>query len=364
MATTRAVAGPPAASPPAVEPDSADRTAGAALAARRRRRVLGLAVLGALLLLAAAASLAVGTRTIPLGDVWSALVAPVGTEHDVIVRELRVPRTLLAITVGLALGAAGALAQGHTRNPLADPGLLGVSAGAAFAVVLAITLLGVGTPLTYVWAALLGALAASLLVFGLGTSGRGGASPVVLALAGAAVSALLGALTTAVVLSDLGTLDAYRTWVVGSLAGRGTDVLLQVLPFLLAGLVLAAVNAPALDTLGLGDDAARSLGLHVLRARLLGVAAVTLLTGAAVAACGPIGFVGLVVPHVARAVTGPAHRWLVPTSALCGAVLLLAADVLGRVVARPAEVQAGIVLAVLGAPAFVALVRRRRLVAV
>jgi iron complex transport system permease protein len=332
-------------------------------AARARRRALAGGVLALLVLLALAvvASVAIGARGIPLGHVWSAVVAPAGSPDDVVVRSLRLPRTGLGLVVGVALGVAGALIQGHTRNPLADPGLLGVSAGAAFAVCLAVYAFGITSVAGSVWFALAGALVASVVVFGLGT--LGGGTPVTLVLAGAAVTAFLGALTNGLVLSDTQTLDAYRFWAVGSLVGRGDGVLGQVLPFLLAGLLLAAVNAPALNTLQLGEDVARGLGQRIGPARATGIAAVTLLTGSAVAASGPIAFVGLVVPHVARAITGPDHRWLLPYSGLLGALLLLVADVVGRVLAAPAELPVGLVLAFVGAPFFVALVRRRKLVA-
>ncbi|NEK59557.1 iron chelate uptake ABC transporter family permease subunit [Geodermatophilus sabuli] len=321
-----------------------------------------LAGLVVLVAVTAALSIAVGTRSIGLGTVWQALTDPgLASEEAVIVRELRLPRTALGLMVGLALGVAGALTQGHTRNPLGDPGLLGVTAGASLGVVLAIWLLGVGTPAGYVWFAFAGALLGTVLVFTLGSLGRGGATPVTLALAGAALSALFFALVRAILVSDTDSLDSFRFWVVGALAGRDADVAWQVAPFLAAGLLLALLNAPALDLLGLGEDVARGLGQRIWLARLVGLAAVTLLCGAATAACGPIAFVGLVVPHVVRSVTGPAHRWLVPCSALAGAALLLAADVIGRVVARPGELQVGIVLALLGAPFFIALVRRRRL---
>lgn len=329
----------------------------------RARRLGLLGVLLLLLLGTVAAGLAVGAREIPLAEVWSALVAPTGAENDVVVRSLRVPRTLLGVAVGLALGMAGALMQGHTRNPLAEPGLLGVSAGAAFLVVVGIHVFGVASLSGYVWFAFAGAFGASVLVFLLGSASRDGATPVTLALAGVAVTALLQAFTSALVLADSRTLDQYRFWAVGSLAGRDDDVALQVLPFLLVGVVLALANAPGLNLLALGEDVARGLGVRVAATRWTGLAAITLLTGAATAACGPIAFVGLVVPHVCRALTGPDHRWLVPTSGLAGAVLLLGADVVGRVVVRPGELQVGIVLALVGAPFFVALVRRRKLVA-
>lgn len=327
-------------------------------------RVGGLWLLLALAVLAAGLSIAVGTRSIGPGTVWQALTdSGLAGDEAVVVRELRLPRTLLGVLVGLSLGVAGALMQGHTRNPLGDPGLLGVAAGASAAVVLAIFVLGITTPAGYVWFAFGGALAGSVAVFVIGSSGRGGATPVSLALAGAALSALLYALVRAVLVSDAQTLDSYRFWVVGSLAGRDATIAWQVLPFIAVGLVLALVNAPALNLLGLGEDVARGLGQTVWLARGIGITAITLLTGAATAACGPIGFVGLVVPHVARAVTGPDHRWLIPYSGLLGVVLLLLADVVGRVVVRPGELQVGIVLALVGAPFFIALVRRRTLAA-
>jgi iron complex transport system permease protein len=351
--TSTATAGAPAGTAPAGTPRPG----------RRRARLTGgLLILLVLLAVVAVLSIAVGARAIAPADVWSALLAPGGTDDDVVVRALRLPRTALGVVVGLALGVAGALIQGHTRNPLADPGLLGVSAGAAFAVSLAVFAFGVTSVAGSVWFALAGALLASVVVFVLGTMGDGGGSPVTLALAGAAVTALLGALTSALVLMDSTALDTYRFWVVGSLVGRGEGVLVQVLPFVAVGLLLAAVNAPALNTLQMGEDVARGLGQRIGLARAGGVAAVTLLTGAAVSVSGPIAFVGLVVPHVARAVTGPDHRWLLPYSGLLGAVLLVAADVLGRVLARPGELPVGLVLAFVGAPFFIALVRRHRLV--
>ena len=329
----------------------------------RTRRLLGLGLLVVLAVVAALASIAVGTRSIGLGDVWRALADPsLATDDAVIVRGLRIPRTVLGLLVGTALGIAGALMQGHTRNPLGDPGLLGVTAGASLAVVLAISLLGVGTPAGYVWFALAGALAGTVLVYAIGSAGPGGATPLTLALAGAALSALLYALVRALLVGDAQTLDSFRFWVVGSLAGRGADVAWQVAPFIAVGIALAVANTPALNLLSLGEDVARGLGQRIWPARAVGLFAVTLLCGAATAACGPIAFVGLVAPHVVRAVTGPDHRWLIPCAGLLGAVLLLTADVLGRVVARPGELQAGIVLALIGAPFFIALVRRRRTV--
>ena len=333
-----------------------------ALARRRRRRIIGLLVLVGLAVLACLASIAIGSKPIGLDDVWHGLVAPTGTENDIIIRSLRIPRTELALLAGAALGVAGALIQGHTRNPLADPGLLGVTSGAALAVVIGIFAFDLTSLYSYVWLAFLGAVLTTGLVFVLGSAGRGGPTPLTLALAGAAVSALMVGLISALAVIDQQSLETFRFWRVGAVAGRDPVVIGQVLPFLAVGLVLALANAPGLNALSLGEDVARSIGQHVQRTRVLGIVAITLLTGGAVAACGPIGFVGLVVPHVARYITGPDHRWLLPYSALIGAALLLVADIIGRVIVWPSELQVGIVLALIGAPVFIAIVRRRRLV--
>ena len=328
-------------------------------------RVTGLLILLVILAVVVVASVAVGARPLSFGEIWHGLTPPYGatpTEADIIVRELRLPRTLLGLVTGIALGLAGGLIQGHTRNPLADPGILGVSAGAACAVVLAITFLDVTSAGGYIWFALAGALVTSLAVFGLAAVGSRSPSPVSLVLGGAAVAAFLSAITSAVVLLDQNTLDAYRFWVVGSVAARGLDILTPLLPFFSVGILLALANAPGLNLLSLGEEVARSLGTSIALNRIIGVTAITLLAGAATAACGPIAFIGLAVPHVARAFTGPDYRWLLPCSALIGAIMLITCDILGRVTARPGELQVGIVLALVGAPFFIALVRRRKLV--
>ncbi|NUT43983.1 MAG: iron ABC transporter permease [Thermoactinospora sp.] len=320
-----------------------------------------LCVLAAALLAAVVLSITIGAKAVPLTDAWQALTAPTGSENDIIIRSLRVPRTVLGVLAGIALGVAGALMQGHTRNPLADPGLLGVTQGAAFLMVSSIIFLGVSNLYAYIWFGLAGALIASVGVFALGmVGGRGGPTPVTLALAGTAVSAFLYALTSAIVLLDEQAMDVFRFWQAGSIAARGADVVWQIVPFIAAGLILALANAPGLNALSLGEDVARSLGQDVNRTRVVGVAAVTLLTGASVAACGALAFVGLIVPHLARHLSGTDHRWLLPYSGLIGAALLLVADVIGRVVAPPGELEVGVVLALLGAPFFIALVRRRK----
>jgi iron complex transport system permease protein len=252
--------------------------------------------------------------------------------------------------------------QGLSRNPLADPGILGVNFGASLAVVVAIALLGVASPSGYLWFAFAGAALASALVYAVSSLGREGATPVKLAIAGAAVSAALGSLITAVELTSRSSLDAMRFWQVGSLAGRGFGVLWQVLPTLAAGAVLALALGRLLNGLALGDDVARGLGQRVGVTRALCGVAIVLLCGSATAAVGPIAFAGLIVPHLARRVVGADYRWILAYSAIVAPALLLACDILGRVVAPPGELQVGVVLAFVGAPVFVALVRRGRTV--
>ncbi|MFE3282299.1 FecCD family ABC transporter permease [Streptomyces sp. NPDC059233] len=320
-------------------------------------------VLAALVVIVAAmgcASLAIGTKAVPLSDVLAAISGS-DAGDAVVVRELRMPRTFLGLLVGLSLGAAGAVAQDITRNPLGDPGLIGISAGGSFAVAASIGVLGLTSSYQYIWFAFLGGALAGLIAYAVGGTGHGGATPAKLALAGAAVTVLLDAGTNTLVLLDVRTLDQYRFWAVGSLAGRDPELGVQLLPFVVVGLVLAIGLGGRLNALALGDDLASSLGTPVKSTRALGALAVILLTGAAVAAAGPVTFIGLVVPHVVRAFTGPDARWLVPCSALGGASLMLAADVVGRMVARPGELEAGVVTALLGAPFLALLVKRGKL---
>lgn len=332
------------------------------LVTRRRRRLVGIVGLVAVLAVSCLLSVLIGSKIVPLDAVWHAFVASSGSENDLIINQLRLPRTVVGVLAGAALGLAGALMQGHTRNPIADPGILGITQGAALAVVLSVYAFGVTSIYGSIWFGFAGALLGALAVFSIGSVGRGGATPVTLALAGTAISFLLQAITSAVVLFDQQSLQTYRFWKIGSIAVTDSSVILQVLPFLAVGVVLALANASGLNALSLGEDVARSLGHRVRWSRRLGVAAIAVLVGGAVALCGPISFVGLVVPHVARFVTGADYRWLLPFAALMGASLVLLTDVLGRVVARPSEVQVGVVLAMVGAPFFIALVRRRKLV--
>ena len=322
---------------------------------------MGLGTLVAVLAIAAAVSLAVGARALSPAEVWHGLFAAPDsdqrlTEIRLIVRTVRMPRTVLAIVAGIALGIGGALIQGYTRNPIADTGLLGVNSGASFAVVSVIAVLGFADPFQYVWFAFLGAAGSGVVVFGLASIGRGAGNPLTLALAGQGITVFLAAMTTAVALSDQASLNALRFWNAGSVAGVGFDVIWPVALFIAVGLVLAVTTLPALNLLNLGDDVARGLGVNIALSRTIGIAAITLLAGAATAACGPIAFLGLMVAHVARYLTGPDYRWLVPYAGLLGAVVLLLCDIVGRLVVRPGELDAGVVVALLGAPFFAALV--------
>lgn len=289
---------------------------------------------------------------------WDALLDSGHPDHAVYTA--RIGRTLLGLAVGAALGLAGALMQGLTRNPLADPGILGVNAGAAFAMVLAISVFGVSGLHGYIWFAFVGAAVATLVVHGIAALAPGGATPVALAIAGAALTAAVTSWTSGVLLVDRATIESFRLWQVGTVGGRGIDVLLAGLPFLVVAALLAVPGARLLDALALGDDVARGLGRHVTRDRLVVGLAIVLLAGTATALAGPIAFVGLIVPHAVRAVAGAGHGRLLPLSAGAGAVLVVVADTVGRVVLPPAEVQVGIMTAVVGAPAFLALIRRGR----
>ncbi|MET8957241.1 iron chelate uptake ABC transporter family permease subunit [Streptomyces sp. NPDC004533] len=324
---------------------------------RRAIRSFGLLLSLVILALVVLASIAVGAKGLSPQQVWHGLFHDSGTYADVVVGD-RLSRTVLGLLAGAALGLSGAVLQALTRNPLADPGLLGINAGASAAVVTAITYFGVTSLSGYVWFAFFGAAAVGALVWFLG--GSRGATPVRLALAGTAISAALYGYLQAVMITDDAALGKMRFWTVGSLASATDSTIRQVLPFLVAGTALALGLARPLNAVAMGDDTARALGAGLNRTRALAMAAATVLCGAATAACGPIVFVGLMVPHAVRSFTGPDLRWILPYATVLSPVLLLGSDVIGRVVARPAELQVGIVTAIIGGPVFIFLVRRRR----
>ncbi|PSL05399.1 iron complex transport system permease protein [Haloactinopolyspora alba] len=343
-------------------PPTAEATA-QGLARSTTARVLWLVAAVAVLAIVCMASIAVGAKSIPLDEVVAALFGSGDVNNQVIVGDMRVNRTLLGLMCGVALGLAGAIMQALTRNPLADPGILGVNAGASFGVVLGVSLLGAMSLFGYIWFAFAGAALASVVVYALASVGNAEATPVRLALSGVAFAAVLMGFTQAMILMDSEVLDVFRFWQVGSLAGRNADTVDSVLPFIAVGVVLALGLARTLNTMALGDDTASALGANVLVARIVGVLAVTLLCGAATAAVGPIGFVGLIVPHVVRTFTGPDQRWVLPFCLVVAPILMLLSDVLGRVVLSTGELQVGIVTTIIGGPVLIALVRSRRTVA-
>ncbi|MCP3760501.1 iron ABC transporter permease [Streptomyces sp. TBY4] len=327
------------------------------------RRIAWTAAGLAALVCAVLLSLAVGARAIPPGEVFHALFRGATGPDAEVVRTLRVPRTLIALMVGAGLALAGTALQGITRNPIADPGILGISQGAGVAVVCAIAFAGVHTLSGYVWFAFAGAGIASVAVYAVASGGRGGATPVKLALAGAAINALLVSVTMGVLTTKASALDEFRFWQVGSITGRDLGVVHQIWPFLLIGALLVLSVARGLDALALGEDLAKGLGQNVAAVRIVGGLGATILTGAGVAAAGPIAFVGLAVPHLARALVGSDHRWVLPMAALIGPVMLLVADVLGRILVPPGEVPAGVMTALIGVPFLITLVRRKTVTA-
>ncbi len=325
----------------------------------RRALLLGLTVGCGALFIALVASVRFGAAQIGTFEVIGAFTGYDGSEEDLIVRTLRVPRALISALVGASLGVAGALMQGLTRNPLAEPGILGINAGAAFAVVVSVFLLGVSSLSTYALFAFLGAGVAAAVVYGLGSLGRGGMSPMKVTVAGAAMSALLSSLTTTVLILDQRTLDEIRFWLAGSVAGRDLELMLHVLPYMMIGLLLALALGRQVTTLTLGEDVAAGLGQRTAWVKIGAAVAVVLLAGSAVSVAGPIVFAGLVVPHLARFLAGVDYRWILPYSVLVGAILLVLADVAARLVLRPQELPLGVMTALVGAPFFIYLVRWR-----
>lgn len=330
------------------------------LARSTSTRTFGFLLMAVLLLAVTAASVAVGARDIAFATIWESLVAYDSdlAEH-LMIREMRIPRTVVGLVIGPALGLCGALIQAFTRNPLADPGILGVNAGATFAVTLAVGFLGLASPLGYIWFALAGAGAVTVLVYLLGSIGGGRSTPAKLVLAGVAISAVLGGLTSAVILADREAFDDLRFWGVGSIGGRQLDVVLSFAPFIAVGVLIALAVARPLNALALGDELGAALGVRIGIVRVGVIVAVTLLAGTATALAGPIGFLGLMVPHVVRWIVGPDQRWIMAYTLLVSPALLLIADIVGRIIMPSGELRVGLVTAVVGAPVLILLARRR-----
>lgn len=330
------------------------------LVASNAQRLFWLLVAGAVLVIVVILGIAVGSRDIPLATVVDALFHYNDSDDHAIVMTLRLPRTLLGLLTGAALGISGALIQALTRNPLADPGILGVNAGASFFVALAVGYFGVTSIGSYIWFAFAGAVVATVLVYAIGSVGRGAATPIRLTLAGVAIGAVLSGVTTGLTLLNPVAFERLRFWNAGSLTAPGFETIIVVSPFILVGLALALAVSRPLNAVALGDDLAASLGANIVRIRVLVVIAVTLLAGAATAAAGPIAFVGLMVPHVARWISGPDQRWIAAFTIVLAPILMIVSDILGRIVMRPGELQVGIVTAFVGAPVLILLARRRK----
>ncbi|MDR2616004.1 MAG: iron ABC transporter permease [Oscillospiraceae bacterium] len=305
-------------------------------------------------------SLAFGSRPISFSAFINGLRrADSGLIEEIVVRE-RIPRTVFGLLAGASLGVSGALMQAVTRNPIADPGILGVNTGAAFAVVCGVAFLGISRPSEYIWLALGGAAISAAIVYAIGSSGHGGATPIKLALSGAAFSAAVSSLTSAVLLPRERALNTFRFWQVGGVGGATWDGMLTIAPFLAAGLLLGLLSSPSLNAIALGDDVAASLGVRTGRARVISAAAGVLLCGATTALAGPIGFVGLMVPHAVRLIVGADQRKILPLSAVGGAALLTLSDIIGRILGRPGELEVGVVTAFIGAPALIAIAMRSK----
>lgn len=324
-----------------------------------RRRLVGLVVALVVLAVLLVLSVMIGSTTIAPSVVWNALFHPADDLDHFAIRDFRLPRTIVGLVVGVALGLAGALIQALTRNPLAEPGILGVHAGASLAVTVAVGLLGVRDISGYMWFAFGGALVVTLLVLALGST-RQGSSPIFLVLVGVCVTAVLGGLREALQLTNPEAFDAMRSWNAGSITGRPLELLWPVLPFFAVAVVLTFVVSGPLNALALGDELAAAQGVRLRRTRILAVVALSMLGGGATAVAGPILFLGLMVPHVARWIVGPHQRWIFAYSIVIAPSLLLVSDILGRVVLRPGEIQVGIVTAFVGAPVLIALVRRQK----
>jgi iron complex transport system permease protein len=323
-------------------------------------RSVGLLVaLGAVILIGLI-SIRIGSIGVSNTDVWNAIFNYHSDSYnETVIRTLRLPRTVIAIGIGGALAVAGAVMQAVTRNPLAGPDILGVNSGASFAIVSSMFFFGFDSITQYMWFGFAGAAVAAALVYIVGSAGKGGATPIKLALAGVVISSLLTAWTSSLTLLDEDTLDQARFWFAGSVVGRELSLFWTVSPFLIGGTLACLLMGHQLNVLSMGEDAARALGMQTGRIRIISSVLVVLISGAAVSVAGPIAFVGLATPHIVRSIVGPDYRWVLPYSVLIGAVFLTTADVIGRVVTRPGEIQVGIVTAIVGAPFLIYLARKR-----
>lgn len=338
---------------------TASRPAGWSQSALRMAGLVGSVIVLAVI---AVVSLRFGSIDITNSDAWNAIVAYSEASYEqTIVRFLRVPRTVIAIVVGCGLGVAGAVMQGVTRNPMADPFILGVSGGAALGITAAVYFGQFHGPTQFIWFAFAGAALAAFLVYVVGAAGKGGVTPVRLVLAGVIVGTLMSTWTSVMIYTDIATRETMRYLMIGSVSGRSLEDYWPTFPFILGGVGVCLLMSHQLNVLNLGEDAARAVGMNTARIRAICMGLVVIIAGGTVAAAGPIGFVGLAVPHMVRAVTGPDYRWILPLSAIFGAILLTSADIIGRLVLEPSELEASIIMGIVGAPFFIYLARRRSL---
>lgn len=310
------------------------------------------------------ASLAWGSKNIEFSQAINALLHSDDMSFASLVVRERIPRTIFSIMAGASLGVSGALMQSITRNPIADPSILGVNTGASLFVVIGMAFFNINSPNQYIWIALAGAGITSIFVYGIASIGNGGMTPIKLALAGAATSAVLSSLVSAVILPRSQVMDAFRFWQVGSVSGATWESINLILPFIIVGLIISIAATPALNILALGDDVATGLGVNIGIIRIVCAIAGVILSGATTAIAGPIGFIGLMIPHSIRLIFGPNLRGIVPLSAIFGAGLLIISDVLGRVIGSPGEIQVGIITAFLGAPILIIIARKAKVKAI
>ncbi|WP_160679800.1 iron chelate uptake ABC transporter family permease subunit [Clostridium sp. C8-1-8] len=331
----------------------------------RLTKIVGIYLVGFILLaMCVLASLALGSKNIGFSQAINALLNSQDMSFSALVVRERIPRTIFSIMAGASLGISGALMQSITRNPIADPSILGVNTGASLFVVIGIAFFNINTPNQYIWIALAGAAITSVFVYGVASIGSGGMTPIKLALAGAATSAVLSSLVSAIILPRSAAMDTFRFWQVGSVSGATWDSIRLILPFMIVGLIISVVVTPALNVLALGDEVATGLGVNIGIIRIICAVAGVILCGATTAIAGPIGFIGLMIPHSIRLIFGSNLKGIVPLSAIGGAALLIISDVLGRVIGSPGEVQVGIITAFLGAPILIIIARKAKVKAI
>ena len=326
------------------------------------RKFMSVLLLSILLLgISILASLAFGSRIVGWNEILDGLFHPEIQSHGANVVRQRIARTVFSLMCGAALGVSGALMQSVTRNPIADPSILGVNTGAALFVVCGISFFHIGSASQYIWFALAGAILTAIFVFGIGSMGSGGATPLKLVLAGAATSAALSSLVMAIMIPRSNVMDQFRFWQVGSVGTGNWNSISIFIPFLLVGVLIAVFTAPALNALALGDEVATGLGVRTGTLRLVAAFGGVVLCGAATALAGPIGFIGLLATHVIRLLIGPDLRYIIPLSAVAGAIILTISDVCGRILGSPGELEVGIVTAFIGAPILILITMKAKM---